>query len=426
MKTSETKVGALTLGGAVILAGMISFLGAFKLFDGGYDLHVAYPSVNGLQVGGQVRYAGVPIGTVKEAKVEPDQVIITMHVNKDVQIPQEAEFSIGSDGVMGEKFVDVRPPKKYSGVYLKPGSSLTGQPGGDINDFMANSGKVLEKVEGIADALNNVFGDQEVQKSMRDGFINAREISNNLNTFTKVMAESAKENQTEIRNMIAQFNQMSVRMNQAMGHLESLMESADANGQTGRNVAVMAQNLAVTSKNLEDISNTLGEVARDPKTKADLQATIHNARGVTERANKILGMGDGMKVKAHADVFHNVEGSNWRSNFGILFDKQKKGTFGYLGASSIGNDTKLDLYLGKRFHGFNVSTGAMQGKFGVGFGYDFNPKFRIYSQLYDFDDSKLRFGGEFMIKNDIFLVGESLDLLHGSKRDVYVGLRAYF
>ena len=426
MKTSETKVGALTLGGAVILAGMISFLGAFKLFDGGYDLHVAYPSVNGLQVGGQVRYAGVPIGTVKEAKVEPDQVIITMHVNKDVQIPQEAEFSIGSDGVMGEKFVDVRPPKKYSGVYLKPDSSLTGQPGGDINDFMANSGKVLEKVEGIADALNNVFGDQEVQKSMRDGFINAREISNNLNTFTKVMAESAKENQTEIRNMIAQFNQMSVRMNQAMGHLESLMESADANGQTGRNVAVMAQNLAVTSKNLEDISNTLGEVARDPKTKADLQATIHNARGVTERANKILGMGDGMKVKAHADVFHNVEGSNWRSNFGILFDKQKKGTFGYLGASSIGNDTKLDLYLGKRFHGFNVSTGAMQGKFGVGFGYDFNPKFRIYSQLYDFDDSKLRFGGEFMIKNDIFLVGESLDLLHGSKRDVYVGLRAYF
>ena len=230
MNTSETKVGALTLGGAVILAAMISFLGAFKLFDSGYDLHVSYPSVNGLKEGSPVRYAGVPIGTVKTAKVEPDQVMITMHVNKDVQIPQEAEFSIGSDGVMGEKYVDIRAPKKYSGVYLKPGSSLTGQPGGDINDFMANSGKVLEKVEGIADALNNVFGDKEVQKSMRDGFINAREISNNLNKFTRVMAESAKENQAEIRNMIAQFNQMSVRMNAAMGHVESLMEGVERNG----------------------------------------------------------------------------------------------------------------------------------------------------------------------------------------------------
>ena len=218
MSTSETKVGALTLGGAVILAAMISFLGAFKLFDSGYDLHVSYPSVNGLQVGSPVRYAGVPIGTVKEAKVEPDQVMVTMHVNKDVQIPQEAEFSIGSDGVMGEKYVDIRAPKKYSGVYLKPGSSLTGQPGGDINDFMANSGKVLEKVEGIADALNNVFGDKEVQKSMRDGFINARDISNNMKIFTKVMAESAKENKAELRNMVKQFNQMSVRMNKTMAH----------------------------------------------------------------------------------------------------------------------------------------------------------------------------------------------------------------
>ena len=426
MKASEAKVGALTLGGAVILAGMISFLGAFKLFDGGYDLHVAYPSVNGLQVGSAVRYAGVPIGTVKEAKVEPDQVIITMHVNKDIQIPQEAEFSIGSDGVMGEKFVDVRPPKKYSGVYVKPGSSLTGQPSGDMNDFMANSGKVLEKVEGIADALNNVFGDKEVQKSMRDGFINAREISNNLNTFTKVMADAAKANQAELNNMIAQFNQMSVRMNKAMGHVESLMEGVDANGQTGANVAVMAQNLAITSKHVEEITSTLADVARDPKTKEDLQATIHNARGVTERANKILSLSDGMKVKTHADVLHNVKGSNWRSNFGMQFEKPKKRTFGYIGASSIGDDTKLDLYFGKRFRGFSISAGAMQGDAGIGLGYDFNNKFLIYSQLYDFDDSKLRLGGEYMIKDDIFLVGESLDLLHGNKRDIYVGLRAYF
>lgn len=426
MKTSEAKVGALTLGGAVILAGMISFLGAFKLFDGGYDLHVAYPSVNGLQVGSAVRYAGVPIGTVKSARVEPDQVVVTMHVDKGIQIPQEAEFSIGSDGVMGEKFVDVRPPKKYSGVYLRPDSTLTGQPSGDINDFMASSGKVLEKLEGIADALNNVFGDKEVQKSMRDGFINARDISNNLNTFTKIMADSAKENQAEIHNMVSQFNQMSIRMNKTMAHVESLMAGVDANGETGRNVAVMAQNLAITSKNIEQISGTLAEVATDPQTKEDLKATIHNARGVTERANKILGMGDGMKVKTHADILHNVKGGSWRSNFGMQFDKSKKGTYGYLGASSIGDDTKLDLYFGKKFRGVDISTGAMQGKFGIGLGYGINDRFRIYSQLYDFSDSKLRLGGEYMIKDDIFLVGESLDLLHGNKQDVYLGIRAYF
>ena len=95
-------------------------------------------------------------------------------------------------------------------------------------------------------------------------------------------------------------------------------------------------------------------------------------------------------------------------------------------ASSIGDDTKLDLYFGKKFRGIDISTGAMQGKFGIGLGYGINDRFRIYSQLYDFSDSKLRLGGEYMIKDDIFLVGESLDLLHGNKQDVYLGIRAYF
>lgn len=89
---SEVKVGALTLGGAVLLAGMISFLGAFSLFDSGYDLHVTYPSVNGLLTGGQVRYAGVPVGTVKDMKVDGSHVVVTMHVKKEVQIPMDSSF----------------------------------------------------------------------------------------------------------------------------------------------------------------------------------------------------------------------------------------------------------------------------------------------------------------------------------------------
>lgn len=426
MKASEVKVGALTLGGAILLAGMVSFLGAFRLFDSGYELHVSYPSVSGLMVGNVVRYAGVPIGNVKAMKVDPDKVVVTMHVNKGIQIPQEAVFSIGSDGVMGEKYVDVLPPQKVSGVYISPDTNLTGVPGTGLDQFMANSSKVLDKVEGIADALNNVFGDKEVQKSMRDGFINAREISNNLNTFTRVMARAASENQNEIRGTMLQIHEMSMRMNAAAAHMESLMAGADANGETGRHVAEMARNLAATSRHVEEVSSVLSDVATDPETKKDLQATIHNARSVTARANKALSVFDGVKFKPQADIMHNVKGSDWRANFGLRFDKPEKRTFTYLGAASIGDDTKLDFYLGKTWHGFDLSAGAMQGDFGVGLGYNLGKDFRLYSQLYDFGDSKLRVGGEFRLKRDIYLVGESLDVLHGDRTDTYLGIRSYF
>ena len=40
MSSNEVKVGALTLGGAALMAGMISFMGAFSLGGSGYKLHI--------------------------------------------------------------------------------------------------------------------------------------------------------------------------------------------------------------------------------------------------------------------------------------------------------------------------------------------------------------------------------------------------
>ena len=43
MNPSEVKVGAMTLGGALVLALIVSFLGAFSIFDRGYNLEISYP-----------------------------------------------------------------------------------------------------------------------------------------------------------------------------------------------------------------------------------------------------------------------------------------------------------------------------------------------------------------------------------------------
>ena len=143
--------------------------------------------------------------------------------NKDIKIPKGAVFSLGSDGILGERFVDVLPPVKMTGQYIHPGDKLEGEQGTGLDEFMNASSKVLAKVEGIAEALNNVFGDPEVQRSMRDGFVNARDISNNMNTFTKVMADVAVANQQEINLMVQQMSEMAVRMNNAASQMENIM-----------------------------------------------------------------------------------------------------------------------------------------------------------------------------------------------------------
>lgn len=91
MSSNEVKVGALTLGGVGLLAGIITFLGAFSFSGGGYELQISYPQVGGLMPGHVVRYAGVQVGTVKEVNVQGDSVDVVADTIK-IQDTERRDF----------------------------------------------------------------------------------------------------------------------------------------------------------------------------------------------------------------------------------------------------------------------------------------------------------------------------------------------
>ena len=80
--TDEVKVGAVTLGGFVILALMLTFLGVFSFASRQYKLNVIFDNVNGLKVGNEVRFAGVPIGKVDDILVDGSKVKVVMKIDQ--------------------------------------------------------------------------------------------------------------------------------------------------------------------------------------------------------------------------------------------------------------------------------------------------------------------------------------------------------
>ena len=99
MGSSEVKVGAFTLGGAAILAGIITFMGAFTFGNDGYKLQIDYPQVSGLMPGHVVRYAGVKVGTVKDINVQPNAVAVVAEISKDIKIPKDPILTAVSKGI---------------------------------------------------------------------------------------------------------------------------------------------------------------------------------------------------------------------------------------------------------------------------------------------------------------------------------------
>ena len=422
MGASEVKVGAFALGGAVVLAGIITFMGAFSFGKKGYELRINYPQVSGLMPGHVVRYAGVQVGTVKKLNVAPDKVEVVAEIDDNIKIPHGAVFTIASDGIMGEKYVHIVPPAKPGQGFITEGSTLKGVPGGGMDEFFASSGDLVTRLENIAGAFENVFGDKEVQESMKNGFKNMQGITENMNTFTKVMADVAVANQQDITQMIHQINELTQKMNATAGYIESTMKNMDNNGETGKNAAAIVKNMADTTKRLENIVQMLETVAKDPVTQQSLKDTLVNVKEASAKANKIMGAFTEAKISA--DAGYSAKGSDWRGNLGVTISPSDK-NFLYMGGYDIGEANKFDFIMGHKLGNAAVSMGAMQGDFGVGLSYDFGKDFKLYSQLYDFDDAKVRLGGELRLTNTFSLYGETMDV-RGTKRDTYMGVRTYF
>lgn len=422
MGASEVKVGAFALGGAVVLAGIITFMGAFSFGKKGYELRINYPQVSGLMPGHVVRYAGVQVGTVKKLNVAPDKVEVVAEIDDNIKIPHGAVFTIASDGIMGEKYVHIVPPAKPGQGFITEGSTLKGVPGGGMDEFFASSGDLVTRLENIAGAFENVFGDKEVQESMKNGFKNMQGITENMNTFTKVMADVAVANQQDITQMIHQINELTQKMNATAGYIESTMKNMDNNGETGKNAAAIVKNMADTTKRLENIVQMLETVAKDPVTQQSLKDTLVNVKEASAKANKIMGAFTEAKISA--DAGYSAKGCDWRGNLGVTISPSDK-NYLYMGGYDIGEANKFDFIMGHKLGNAAVSMGAMQGDFGVGLSYDFGKDFKLYSQLYDFDDAKVRLGGELRLTNTFSLYGETMDV-RGTKRDTYMGVRTYF
>ena len=291
-----------------------------------------------------------------------------------------------------------------------------------MDEFFANSGDLVVRMEKIATAFENVFGDKEVQESMKKGFKNMQGITENMNTFTKVMAEVAVANQQDITQMIHQINELTHRMNGTASYIESIMKGVDNNGETGKNIAAIAKNMADTTQRMENIVQVLETVAKDPVTQQSLKETLVNVKETSAKANRIMGALTEAKISA--DAGYSAKGSDWRGNLGVTISPSDK-NFLFMGGYDIGEANKFDFIMGRKMGNAAVSMGAMQGELGVGLSYDLGRDFKLYSQLYDFDDAKVRLGGELRLTDTFSLYGETMDL-RGTKRDTYMGVRTYF
>ncbi|MGX9357163.1 outer membrane lipid asymmetry maintenance protein MlaD [Roseobacteraceae bacterium S113] len=109
--TTEVLVGGAVLAAAaafVIYAGQATGLGQSTA---GYPLTASFRSLEGVQVGTDVRLAGVKVGTVTgvELNAETYRADTEFSLLAGIQIPDDSAAVISSEGLLGGNFVEILP-----------------------------------------------------------------------------------------------------------------------------------------------------------------------------------------------------------------------------------------------------------------------------------------------------------------------------
>ena len=141
----EVKIGIF----AVVMIGAawagIRFLSGLDIFSRNADYYAAYDSVNGVQNASPILMQGVKIGTVTGIALDPSrssQVVLQLTVQRKYRIPSDSEAKIVSNGLMGNKAVEIRYGKATD--YLRSGDTLRS---GRDRDLMDMAGSELDFVK---------------------------------------------------------------------------------------------------------------------------------------------------------------------------------------------------------------------------------------------------------------------------------------
>ena len=121
---------AETLIGAVVLAAAGAFLvyaasTADVRVTGGYELVAKFRKADGIDVGADVRIAGVKVGSVAQMGLDPKvyYAAVTMVIDEEVRLPEDSLAKITSASLLGDSYIAIEPGS--SDVILEPGDEIT-------------------------------------------------------------------------------------------------------------------------------------------------------------------------------------------------------------------------------------------------------------------------------------------------------------
>lgn len=276
------RVGLFVITGTLLFILALYLVGSQQnLFGDNFTIRSRFYNVNGLTEGNNVRFAGINVGTVESVEILNDTAVdVVMTIEKKIQayIKKNAIATVGTDGLMGNKLVNINSVKA-SAAAVEEGDVLVSMGPVEMDEMVRTLNVTNENIKvittnlrGITDKINSknslwsLLMDTVVSENVKSAVVNLKLMSDQGISVTgniKGLTEDMLAGKGSIGALITD-TMLSKKINQTVVKLQRLSDTA----------AIITGNISYLVQQLKQGKGSLGILLHDTSLVHNLNKSI--------------------------------------------------------------------------------------------------------------------------------------------------------
>ncbi len=297
-KTTSQKIrlGLFVILGLVIFILAIYFIGNKRqMFGRTEHLTAIFTNVSGLQLGNNVRYSGINVGTVQNITMVNDTTVsVDMSIDTAIfkHIKKNAVASIGSDGLVGSMIINIIPGKGISPL-VEPNDIIQSFNRVRTDDMLSTLNTTNENAALLTADLLKITKEITQGKGTIGLLINDTVIANDLKQTMRYLKNTSKGTSESIEKL----NSLMTRLSNKNNSIGVLSDTVVANkiksivvnlDHSSSEINKVVENLNATILNVKEGKGAINYLSNDPKLVQKIDSTMTNINQASSRLNENL------------------------------------------------------------------------------------------------------------------------------------------
>lgn len=288
------KLGIFVLTGIALFLFAVFYIGSERnVFNKTFTVSAVFKNVEGLTEGDNVWLSGVKIGTVKNVRIITEgQVVVSLSL-KDKQndfIKKDATAFIGSDGLVGNKIVIVRPGSAAESI--NDNDTINSLSPTDTQDLINIAKDVGSNTRSLTDDLKLITAKINKGQGVVGELLNEGELSTDLRaTINSLRAASQNTNQatSDLKKLVSEISNgdgLVTKLITDSTYAQNFDNALQDVAEVGVNAKAMSEDLREVVAKFNDQNNAIGVLLADSAFANKLRTTLNNARSASAKLDQ--------------------------------------------------------------------------------------------------------------------------------------------